>query len=109
MILSYQILMVLIRFAFMTLFLVNFAGLAHINSSYAADVMSESEYKNTHSVPGPSKPLFGVSADATYFTRYIWHGFDYSDQKPVLQPEMILSLRNDPFTEKSERNCLAQL
>ena len=45
---------------------------------------------------GPASPkyLLGVSTDATYVSRYIWHGLDYSYQKPVLQPEMILSLMN---------------
>lgn len=33
-----------------------------------------------------------VIMDAAWFSRYIWHGLDFSNQKPVLQPEVIVSL-----------------
>ncbi len=37
------------------------------------------------------KHPFGISSDITYVSRYVWHGVDYSNHKPTLQPEVILS------------------
>lgn len=42
---------------------------------------------------GADKPMHpSVSVDATFASRYLFQGFDYSDGKPVLQPEMIIGM-----------------
>jgi hypothetical protein len=52
------------------------------------------EAPSIHPLPdqAPLKHLFGVTMDTTLVSRYIWHGLDYSDQKPVMQPEIIFLL-----------------
>ena len=33
---------------------------------------------------------FSIGIDATLASKYLWHGIDYSDGHPVIQPEMVL-------------------
>jgi hypothetical protein len=71
----------LFRVSTLTILLTSHFLLANMANSYA----SEPDLPDHHS---------GLSIDSSYLTRYIWHGLDYSNQKPVLQPEMTFSLDN---------------
>jgi len=59
-----------------------------------APVVTSSQPANTSAEADPAAPVFSVSWDATMATRYVFQGFDYSNSNPVVQPELILNVKD---------------